>query len=264
MNFFSTLSTFLPLLRKDLYEKSLHKRTYILRVLYAIVFYSIFFYWWAYYNNYDSAGQSFGHGKDLFKLVYIFQFLSIFIMLPAMMAGAIAKEREQHNLPLLIISKLHPWEIILEKYFSHLLPMATFILMTIPAVGLSYAMGGITQTQIFNQILVVVLCLFVVAAISIACSSVCKTTARSITSCYILVGVFYWLAYNTYGFSNFSFGLGIFFILLFLFIARYLLNKTIYLSAIGSKEKSAKTSLLYSKLLKTPSPNEKFENPYVL
>ena len=81
----------LPLLTKELIEQAQSKRTYVMRVVYAIVLYGFALFQ---YSGIGRAGASsgmmnFGRGHELFGQLVAIQCALIFLLLPAITSGAI-------------------------------------------------------------------------------------------------------------------------------------------------------------------------------
>lgn len=186
------------LLGKELLEQSARKRTYAIRVLYALILFIAF----ASHVFHEVArsewgGNQFTHismmgvGKEMFEFVVYTQFAGIFLFLPAMMAGVIASEKERDSLGLLLLTELRPREILLGKYLGRLIPMFTFLLLSMPLMAIAYAWGGVDHDKIASGIWLLFWCCLQVGAIALMCSAYCRTTVAAIVSSYIVGGLFY-------------------------------------------------------------------------
>src|SRR5262245_21150886 len=97
-----SLESWLPLLAKELHESAARPRTFAARTAYAVIFYSITLYFM--FQLISQGGEvqvsalARGHGGQLFRTVFWAQVGGIFIFLPAMVADAIARERERNSL----------------------------------------------------------------------------------------------------------------------------------------------------------------------
>ncbi len=67
------------------------------------------------------------------------------LFVPAIVSGALTAEKERNTLQLLFLTRLGPWTILLEKLLSRLVPVATFLLVSLPLVFIAYLWGGLTQ-----------------------------------------------------------------------------------------------------------------------
>jgi len=144
----------LPVLRRELVQQAASKRTYVVRCVYAGLLFLLFLSFamdtLRLYRNTDvlEAIAAMGRGESLLTHVCMLQFLGTHLFLPAMMAGAIAHEKERHSFPLLLSTRLTQSEILLQKYVSRLIPMLTFLLLTLPVLGVAYLMGGLEASAV--------------------------------------------------------------------------------------------------------------------
>ena len=84
----------LPLLTKDLIEQAAHRRTYILRVVYAAVLYGAALWIYADISGGGSQAEvlSRGQGRQMFQTLVAVQLAAVSILLPAISSGAITSE----------------------------------------------------------------------------------------------------------------------------------------------------------------------------
>jgi ABC-type transport system involved in multi-copper enzyme maturation permease subunit len=99
-----------------------------------------------------------------------------------MMCGAIAGEKERGSLSLLLLTPLTPGEIILQKYLGGLVPMFSFLLLSLPLGGLAYSLGGVSADDLLAAAIGLVLAALWVGAVSLYASVWC----RSVVGAYLL------------------------------------------------------------------------------
>ncbi len=190
---FRRLRSPLPLLGKELAETAARKRTYAVRVIYAICLFACF--GTHCYSVLSQTGTHplllLGHGKRLFDFTVALQFTGIFLFLPALTSGMLTTEKENHSLPLLLLTDLRPREILLQKYIAHLIPMFTILLVSLPLTAIAYALGGISSTTIAAGAYCQFLACLQVAAIALFCSAFCATSASAFIATYALGALFY-------------------------------------------------------------------------
>lgn len=183
----------LPLLTKELVEMAARKRTYLLRVLYATLLFLVF--GAMLYSMLDQAGGSpmsvLGQGRELFGMLVALQFVGIYLFLPAMMCSAITTEKERDALQLLLITDLRPWEILFSKFVGRLVPMLTFLLLSLPLLAIVYAFGGLSQGLIGLAIVALTATIFQVGAFCLMVSAWARTTVAAFIGCYIGLAIFY-------------------------------------------------------------------------
>jgi ABC-type transport system involved in multi-copper enzyme maturation permease subunit len=187
-----------PLLAKELTELAARKRTYVVRVLYALALFTMFGFFLHETMRHYGLNTGFqvnlsmmGVGKRIFEFVVFVQFVGIYLFLPAMMAGVITHEKERDSFALLMLTDLRPREILLEKYLSRLIPMFSFLLLAMPMMAIAYSLGGIGTSYLWSGIWLLSWTCLQVGAIALMCSAFCRTTVAAIISSYIVGGLFY-------------------------------------------------------------------------
>jgi ABC-type transport system involved in multi-copper enzyme maturation permease subunit len=183
----------LPLLRKELVEQAARRRTYIIRVVFAL---SLFFCFGVllYEELARYEGNPFlmlGKGKDIFEFLVILLFVGVYIFLPAMVSGVITYEKERGSLGLLFLTDMGPWEILFQKLLGRLVTIFSFFLLAMPLMAIAYAFGGISADYLASAIYLLFLACFQVAAISIMVSAYCRSTGVAFLASYLLILVFY-------------------------------------------------------------------------
>jgi ABC-type transport system involved in multi-copper enzyme maturation permease subunit len=178
----------MPLLGKELVEQANRRRTYIVRMLYAgLLFFAASIFIYEQFHRYSASGfEVLGRGAELFAAVVAFQFFGVYLFLPAVMVSAITLEKERESLALLLITSLGPWQIILQKYFGRLVPMLTFLLLSMPLLAVSYSLGGLSSDEVLAAILLLGLCCLQVGAFCLMLSAYCITTSTAFVLSYLL------------------------------------------------------------------------------
>ncbi len=178
----------LPLLAKDLVETANRKRTYVLRVVYALLLYgaALLFYVAQTDAFHKTTFELLGSGDVLLTVTISLQCVGICLFMPALSVGAITNEKEKNTLTLLFLTRLGPWTILFEKYLARVINMLSYLMISLPLFGLAYCLGGVTQLEMWSGLWM--LCVFAaqVGAISIACSAFFHSTAAAFIWTYLL------------------------------------------------------------------------------
>jgi ABC-type Na+ efflux pump permease subunit len=182
-----------PLLRKELVEQSARRRTYIIRVLYAMLLGAFFaLILCSMTDMWDgNVLRMLGNGDEVFAFLVGLQFVGIYVFLPGMMAGTLAGEKERDSLSLLLVTDLRPWEIVLEKLGGRLVPMFTFLLLGLPFLAIAYSFGGVTADSLLSGAYFLTLTCLQVGAFALMLSAFSRTTAQAFVGCYVLGTLFY-------------------------------------------------------------------------
>lgn len=182
-----------PLLTKELGEQALQARTYLLRGLYGILLYLgglLLIYGGGGTIN---AQVSLGQGLTMFWNIVYLEAFGILLFLPAMSAGSLAGEKERESLSLLLLTTLPPWSILWQKLLSRLIPMLTLVILSFPLLAAAYSFGGVPTDDLLWAGVLLVLWTIQIAALSLACSSFCRTTVAALVSSYVLAAVIFLL-----------------------------------------------------------------------
>ncbi len=184
------LATALPLLLKELQEQAVRKRTVVMRVVVAATAYFIFVI--AFSEQFSNhRGSVLGRGDDIFSLVAGMQFLAAFGILPLLLAGSIAHEKETDTLQLLVVSRMSAWSILWQMLLARLIPFFGYLSLTFPLLGIAYSIGGVEANQILSLAYLIGLTSLNVAALSIFVSTIAVTTVSAFIGVFVLGGVFY-------------------------------------------------------------------------
>ena len=189
----------LPVLAKDLTELAARRRTYIVRAVYAGLLFLIFAA--SVSSGLAEAGRNpaaaLGIGGDFFMVIFGLQVGGVYLLLPAMMAGCIAEEKEKRTLELLFVTDLTPGEIVMQKLVGRLVPMLTLLLLSLPLMAVCYALGGLSAELVALSALVLVTTCFQVGAYAVLNSTRMRTAAEAVSRTYVqgigllfLMGIF--------------------------------------------------------------------------
>ena len=177
-----------PLLTKELLEQSARRRTYIVRTGYALLLYAIAFL--LFYERLNTAGTSptqvLGQGKMMFEIVVALQFVGIYLFMPALTCSVITHEKERDSLALLMLTRLSPRMILLEKLLSRVVLMLSFELMLLPLLGLAYTFGGVAWEEFLKAAWFLALATLQMGCLALFCSSFFRTTVQSFIASYII------------------------------------------------------------------------------
>jgi ABC-type transport system involved in multi-copper enzyme maturation permease subunit len=122
----------------------------------------------------------------MFLAVIFLQLGGIYLFMPAITCGVLTAEKERNTIGLLLLTKLGPWTILLEKLLGRLVPMGTFLLLSFPLLGFSYALGGVTQRELWTGVLTLFLSVVQVGTLALACSAYFRTTVQAFIATYVI------------------------------------------------------------------------------
>jgi ABC-type transport system involved in multi-copper enzyme maturation permease subunit len=183
----------LPLLAKELIEQASRRRTYLVRVVYAILlfFAAVLFFYQTLRVGMASPLAALGRGRDMFMAVVFLQFAGVYLFMPAMTCSALTQEKERDSLQLLFLTRLGPWTILLEKLMSRVVPMLGFLLLSLPLLAFAYSLGGMSQKHLWTGIWLLVLATIQAGTISLACSAYFPTTVSAFVGSYVILAILF-------------------------------------------------------------------------
>ncbi|MBN1808229.1 MAG: ABC transporter permease subunit [Planctomycetes bacterium] len=179
----------LPLLARELVEQAGRRRTYVVRVVYASLFFLgvLLTYIFDVADMANSPVNVYGRGSVIGDSVFGFQIAGVYLFLPAMMAGVITREKEAGSLQLLLITDMGPWEILFQKYLSRLVPMLSFMLLSLPAVALAYSLGGLSAGGVAFGVVYLFLAGLEIGAVALFASTISDTSTGALIRSYMVI-----------------------------------------------------------------------------
>jgi len=186
----------LPLLWRELTELSARRRTYVVRSVGAMIILSLVLLLLemsvAAELTRASAEQLqlalIGIGGRLFPQIVLLLFIAVDLIMPALTCGAITIEKERNTLGTLFVTRLNPWNIVLEKLGSRLIPMLTLLLLTFPILAFVYSLGGVSTEDLFSAVWLLLWECLLFASIGLLCSAWYSTTVAAFVAAYVLSG----------------------------------------------------------------------------
>jgi ABC-type transport system involved in multi-copper enzyme maturation permease subunit len=179
VNVIRWLRTFsLPLFSKELIELSARRRTWIVRAVSLGLM--ILFVLWSNSHLWRLDQLSIlGRGRDIFHTTVGWLFVLIYVLVPLSSFGLISSEKERDTLSVLLLTRLSPGTIVIEKLLSRLWPACLFLFASLPLMSVAFAIGGVTLTMMLNAIWALLVTAFACASVGILCSAFAKTSVQS-------------------------------------------------------------------------------------
>ncbi|MFN9718540.1 MAG: ABC transporter permease [Planctomycetota bacterium] len=186
----------LPLLRRELIEQANRRRTYILRFIGAIAILSLVLLRFSSSLTSPFAGIQArtpnpfqGSGGRIFRELIPILFRFVELLMPALICGSIAMEKERNTLGTLFVTRLSPMTIVFEKLASRLIPMFSFLLLTFPVMAFVYSLGGVDTDLLVATMWLLFVESILFASIGLMCSSFFSTTVTAFIWAYVFTGL---------------------------------------------------------------------------
>ncbi|MDG1894929.1 MAG: ABC transporter permease subunit [Fuerstiella sp.] len=182
----------LPLLKRELIELAQRKRTYVLRCICLLAFALVFLTFYAELNS-RAVNQMWmlGQGRAMSAVLFITLMVTIYALAPAMACAAITSEKEKQTLGLLLISRLTPHGIVLEKICSRMLPLLSLVIVSAPLFGIAYLFGGISFRDTSLGLMILLFTIFQITAVAVFCSAVLETGIAAFWATYLILAALY-------------------------------------------------------------------------
>ena len=193
----------LSLLQKELIEHAANKRNYIIKFCYGLCLYSCFLLLWNKMQGHTF--ETLGNGHSLVHSIEILNFIVVCIVLPFTSSHLIAAEKEKGTLPLLMISRVSSYSLLLQKYASVVLITISFLTISLPVFFLSILLGGVTISSILSYCYYQLLMVLQIAAIGLMCSCYCSRCVSAAIATYSTLFTLYISMFVVQAFYNISF-----------------------------------------------------------
>ena len=148
------LGLFGPVFQGELLRSSRRRRYYFLRVVYCLILLLMI---GARYNGFyaQEAFLRISRGfvyisdfaefaQDTFLVFVQLQLLTLLLLVPALVGGAIADEKQRKTLHYLMATRLSSGEIVFDKLWARLFHVGVFVLLGLPVLCLLNLMGGLS------------------------------------------------------------------------------------------------------------------------
>lgn len=189
-----------PVFQAELLTLARKGRYYFLRTLYGGAI--LFIIWTTFYNNHYywrmqnqggevSIQEAARIGEELFMSFATTQSIAVLLLTPAMVAGAIADERQRKTLHYLLVSRLTSAEIVLGKLLARVLLLGVFVAAGLPILAILTLFGGIDPNMILLFYLGTFCAIFFLAALAILASTYAKRPRDAVSLSYM--AEFCWL-----------------------------------------------------------------------
>jgi hypothetical protein len=133
-----------PVFEYELIASSRRKATYIGRFVYGLVLLAMVAqHCLAGWGATRTASEASWLGRRAFVLFVIVQGIAVILLTPALVAGAIAEERQRRSLDDLLTTRLTGGAIVLGKGAARLLHLAMYVAIGLPIMSLMALFGGV-------------------------------------------------------------------------------------------------------------------------
>ena len=122
----------------------------------------------------------------------------MYLFMPAITCGVITQEKERDSLQLLFLTRLGPWTILFEKLLGRLVPMFSFLLLSLPLLAFAYSLGGISPSLMWTGVWMLVLATIQMGTLALLCSAFFRTTVGAFVASYVIAFILFFGPYVTW------------------------------------------------------------------
>lgn len=181
---------FNPVLAREVKERLRTRRTTIVVTVYLAVLALIL---QVVYSGMSGVQDTFGDslatqsarlGRTLFETLLFFMLVLVCFIVPGGTADAVSGERERQTLVPLQVSLLSPRSILAGKLLSSVAFVFLLVLATLPLLGMSFVLGGVSVGDLARGVAAVLGTGLVLASLALACSSLARRTQGAMILAY--------------------------------------------------------------------------------
>lgn len=132
--------------------------------------------------------NTFANYESLLDTVLMLEMVAVVASAPAAAANAVSREREQRTWDLLVITLLHPWEIILGKLIGRIIPLLAIVAIGLPlVVGCIVAIPRLWLSALLGTLCILVTLVFFATG-SLTASCISRKTVTATVGAYLFAG----------------------------------------------------------------------------
>ena len=134
----------------------------------------------------QSMLEIFALGRNLFWVSGVILILAAGVLIPITALGALAGERDNRTMDLLMVTTLSPWDIVWGKMLSACLTGLVYLIAPLPLVLTSFWLGGVTVTELVLLMLVVLVVMVLSCSWALFFSAIVRKTLNAVLLYYAL------------------------------------------------------------------------------
>lgn len=128
-------------------------------------------------------------GRAVFDWLVMLLLTAVLVVVPAVGGLSLAIERDRATLPLLQVTQLGPWGLVMGKWASSVLYVMTLIVSVAPILAVPILIGGVSWADLFGILAFLLLVVLTVGAISLWSSARSRTLRGAMFASYFWVFV---------------------------------------------------------------------------
>lgn len=140
-------------------------------------------------RDFSQVGNTAFAGRVVFELLLFLLMTGVLVVVPAVAGLSIAVERERATLPLVQVTQLGPWGLVLGKLASSIAWVVLLLVAIAPVVAVPVVMGGVGFGELAKVLVYLLVTVLAIGSISVWVSSRAKSLRGAIFGSYLWVFV---------------------------------------------------------------------------
>ena len=179
-----------PVLHWELIVIARRERYYVIRWIYGIVLFVFIFailFSGGLYSSRELEHRRLAELNEFFLAVIMAtEGLAVLTLTPALVAGAIAEEKQRRGFDIVLATTLSSIEIVLGKLLARMCLLVVILSMTVPVFCLLSLNGGVDVGLVVLGYLVALTTGFLLATMAIAVSTLSTSPLQAVTATYLV------------------------------------------------------------------------------
>ncbi len=146
-------------------------------------------------QRFYSSGNVYSYLVYLFPVVAIVQVCIVALIMPIITASSISGEKERQTFDIMLTTCMSPFSIVLGKVFSAVLRILFFVIASLPIMGMSFVVGGLSWINLLYFLLAVTLLAIFSGSIGILCSAFCRKSIAAVILSFVIYFVVFGLTF---------------------------------------------------------------------
>lgn len=142
-------------------------------------------------QRFYTSGNIYSYLVYLFPVVAISQVCIVALIMPIITASSISGEKERQTFDIMLTTCMSPFSIVLGKVFSAVLRILFFVVASLPIMGMSFVVGGLSWMNLLYFIMAVILLAIFSGSVGILCSSFCRKSITAVILSFVIYFVVY-------------------------------------------------------------------------
>lgn len=181
-----------PVYKIGLKQSARTKKTIVLLLVYNFLLAGLGLL--VFYLTFDQGGRvresvAYSGILTLYSVMAAMEFVMILFIVPASTGGAVAGEREKQTLDILLSTKITPFHIVTGKLAASISMVILLAISSMPTLSIVFSIGGITFSDLFTFLLLLVVTAIYIGSFGIFFSVCCRKTTGATVCAYLAMFV---------------------------------------------------------------------------